>query len=637
MTRPSLDLATLRTAVWHLRQGGADQLRTYLRRRRVSGQNQLTTVVERPDQPQRLSFAEATPPEQWDRPFSDVTVATILDDFSEQAFGYEWNQVPLSREGWREQLDRHEPHLLFVESAWHGNQDQWQYQLTGTSGVKQPFKDLMAEVAARGIPTVFWNKEDPVHYADFIECAGYFDVVFTTDSNLLEQYRRDLGHDRVGVLPFAAQPAVHSPARPQHGFHDRDVAFGGMYFTHKFAERREQMDILLGGAADVSPKMNRGLEIFSRYLGEDPRYQFPAPMDRHVVGSLNYRQMLTAYQAYKVFLNVNSVVDSPSMCARRIFEIVSRGTPVVSTPSAAVHEYFDADELPVAHDRDEAGDVIRTLVRSPEWADRMVRRAQRKVWSAHTYTHRVAQMLDMALGDREGPASGTAADTTVSAVLCTNRPQNLPEALRLMGAQVDVDLELVVVCHGFDPAEHGLRDMASAYGIDDLKVIAAPSEWSLGECFNNGVAASRGAVVTKVDDDDWYGPHYLHDQLAVLRVTGADVVGKQASYMYVRGFDVTLLRFAEREHRWTDFVLGPTLMAHRSVFERHPFQARTTGEDSAFLADVSQAGGRIYAADRFNFRQYRGGEAHTWTVPDQHILSTGVVMSVGDWIEHIRV
>ena len=46
--------------------------------------------------------------------------------------------------------------------------------------------------------------------------------------------------------------------------------------------------------------------------------------------------MLTAYKGYKVFLNVNSVVDSPSMCARRIFEINAAGTPVVTTPSAAV-------------------------------------------------------------------------------------------------------------------------------------------------------------------------------------------------------------------------------------------------------------------------------------------------------------
>ncbi|WP_325049534.1 glycosyltransferase family protein [Kocuria soli] len=626
-----------RTAMWHLREGGVQQLRKHLRRRRLPN----TTAQATASGGTGLSFPEAPLPEAWRRPYEDVVVATILDGFSAQAFGYEWQQVPLTRTGWRTQLEETQPDLLFVESAWHGNNDQWQYQLTGASGVKEPFKELVAEFRRRGIPTVFWNKEDPPHYEDFLECANLFDHVFTSDVNLIPAYREALGHDRVAVLPFAAQPAIHSPARPAHGFHERDVAFGGMYFAHKYPERREQMDLLLGGADDVSFRMNRGLEIFSRYLGDDERYQFPPPLDRRVVGSLNYRQMLTAYQAYKVFLNVNSVVDSPSMCARRIFEIISRGTPVVSTPSAAVGEYFPQEELPVVTDRSSAADVIRTLVRSPELAARTVRLGQRRIWAHHTYTHRAAEVLSAALGTRPDGKPWLPSDPTVSAVLCTNRPKNLPVALQTIGAQIGVDLELVVVCHGFGAdtgaGEQSLTDMATAYGIEKLRIVDAPEDWTLGECFNAGVAAATGEVITKMDDDDWYGPNYLRDQLAMLRVTGADVVGKQASFMYVESYNVTLLRFAEREHRWTDFVLGPTLMARREVFEQHPFESRTTGEDSAFLDSVANSGLRIYATDRFNFRQFRGGHGHTWNVTDQHVVSTGVVVSMGDWQEHVRL
>ncbi|MDO5617795.1 glycosyltransferase family protein [Kocuria sp.] len=626
-----------RAALWHLRQGGPSQVRQYLRRQKIPTGNASAVQTSGPRGKPTLTFPETKLPTRWDRAFAEITVGTILDDFSAQAFGHEWNQIPLQRDSWQQQLDEHQVQLLFVESAWHGNEDQWQYQLTGTNGVKQPFKQLMAECKRRGIPTVFWNKEDPPHYQDFLECAGLFDHVFTSDVNRVEHYKRDLGHDRVGVLAFAAQPAIHSPARPTHGFHERDVAFGGMYFAHKFPERREQMDLLLGGAADVSAKMEHGLEIFSRYLGDDDRYQFPSPLDRRVVGSLSYRQMLTAYQAYKVFLNVNSVVDSPSMCARRIFEIMSRGTPVVSTPSAAVREFFQPDELPVVADRQAAADVVRTLVRSPEYADRMVRKAQRAVWDEHTYTHRAAEVLTAALGTRPDGSAWLPEQPAVSAVLCTNRPHNLDQALKTIGAQVGVELELVVVCHGFVPDHQSLHDQARASGLEHVQILNAPQEWSLGECFNVGVQAATGQVITKMDDDDWYGPNYLRDQLAVMRVTGADVVGKQASYLYVQSSDVTLLRFGEREHRWTDFVLGPTLMARRAVFEQVPFEARTTGEDSAFLRSVIDAGCRVYASDRFNFRQFRGGHAHTWAVEDQHILSTGVVVTTGDWLKHIQL
>lgn len=620
-------------------------MRKYLRRRKLPALSAAALPASQPttgrgntpSKPSSIGFPEAKLPTRWKRAFADVTVATILDDFSAQAFGYEWNQIPLTRHSWREQLNAHQPDLLFVESAWHGNEDQWQSQLTSASGVGEALRSLVTECKRRGLPTVFWNKEDPPHYQDFLECAALFDHVFTSDLNMVGRYCKDLGHDRVGVLAFAAQPAIHSPARPASGFHARDVAFAGMYFAHKFPERREQMDILLGGAADVSPKMQHGLEIFSRQLGGDDRYQFPAPWDRMVVGSLNYRQMLTAYQAYKVFLNVNSVVDSPSMCARRVFEILSSGTPVVSTPSAAVGEYFPPDELPVVTDRQAAGYVIQTLVRSPEYSDRMVRKAQRRIWNQHTHTHRAAEVLTAALGQPPDGSVWIPRQPTISTILCTNRPQNIPSAVQTIGSQVGVDLELVIVCHGCEPEEQSLRRMAETYGLTKVQVIHAPAEWTLGECLNAGVAASHGDVITKMDDDDWYGPNYLQDQLSVMRVTGADIVGKLASYMYVEYADLTLLRFPEQEHRWTDFVLGPTIMANKSVFFKIPFESRTTGEDSSFLRSASDAGYKIYASDRFNFRQFRGQRGHTWQVESQQILSTGVVVTMGDLLRHIEL
>src|SRR5699024_11951009 len=120
-------------------------------------------------------------------------------------------------------------------------------------------------------------------------------------------------------------------------------------------------------------------------------------------GSLRYDRMLTAYKAYKVFLNVNSVVTSPSMCARRIFEITASGTPVVSAPSPAIGEFFSAAEVPQVTSRKDAAHVVRALVRPRELRDRTVHRAQRRIWHEHTYAHRARQVLQaVALADRAG-------------------------------------------------------------------------------------------------------------------------------------------------------------------------------------------------------------------------------------------
>ncbi len=452
--------------------------------------------------------------------------------------------------------------LLFVESAWHGNGDAWQYHLAGPSAPRPALVELLAWCREQGVPTVFWNKEDPAHYDDFLATARLFDHVLTTDEGRLPAYRRDLGHERVGLLPFAAQPAVHNPVRlPPDQHQSRDLLFGGMYFAHKFPERRAQMDLLLGAAERVSARMDTGLEIFSRYLGGDERYQFPAPLDARVVGSLDYARMLTATRAYKVVLNVNSVVDSPSMCARRVLEASACGTPVVSTPSAAIDRVFAGDEVLRVGTPEEAEWTLRALVGSPEMRDRTVHLAQRRIWAAHTYGHRVDDVLAAA-----GLATRRRARPRVSALVSTNRPQQLDHVLRTLGAQVDVDLQVVLLAHGWDlPTD--VAERAAAHGVTDLVTLTAPAELTLGECLNRLVTAADGDVVAKVDDDDLYGPHYLSDQLYALDYSGAEVVGKQAHHMYLEGQDVTILRFPDREHRYNRPRHGPD---HRHRARRRP-------------------------------------------------------------------
>ncbi|WP_241212376.1 glycosyltransferase family protein [Brevibacterium aurantiacum] len=543
-----------------------------------------------------------------------------------ESFSFEWSTVALSRSGWHNQLDSLD--FVFIESAWNGNSGEWQYQLTGESGLKPDIINLLAECKRRGVPTVFWNKEDPPHFEDFLPLAELCDVVFTSDSRLVSRYKDELGHDNVGTLSFAAQPVIHSPVRPAKNHAARDIAFAGMYFAHKFPERREQMNLLLGAASKVSGRMQHGLEIFSRFLNNDERYQFPDGLADHVVGSLPYRNLLTAYKNYKVFLNVNSVVDSPSMCARRIFEITAAGTPVVTTPSAATREFFPVDEVPQPATQEDAELTLRAFVRSPELRDRTVHKAQRRIWQEHTYTHRAMAVMDsLDIGYVDPiPAS-------VSAVVSTNRPNHLADILSTHAKQVHPDRELVLVTHGFD-APSDIKTRAKNEGIDNLVVITAPSDLTLGTCLNWGINAASGDVIAKMDDDDIYGENYLSDQLAALRYSHTDLVGKQAHYLYLRGRNIVMCRFPEREHRFTELVMGPTLMGRRELFIDHPFAERTLGEDTDLQQRLIVADARIYSADRFNFVQVRGHHSHTWSVDDDLLLANSDVHSFGFTHEH---
>lgn len=630
-------LSHLRRGLWHLRNGGVAGFKTWFDRH-----NSVLAGPEsaRPRNDRRLgrrwrgtkglSFSPAVLPNP-DQPRFDLRAAVILDEFSSMCFEFEWNSVAVTPLDWLSQITHDPVDILFVESAWAGNSGAWKYHLTGTGGPSVELQKLVSWCRSQGIPTVFWNKEDPPHYEDFLETARLFDAVFTSDATKCEDYMSHLGHNNVYVLPFAAQPAVHNPIRPRDGWHSRDVAFAGMYFRHKFPERRDQMEFLLGGAITASQGMDFGLEIFSRMLGADERYQFPEPFADRVVGQLAYNEMLTAYKAYKVFLNVNSVTLSPSMCARRIFEISASGTPVVSAPSVAIREFFPAEEVFVATDAEEAHATVRALVRNSSLGERAVHLAQRRVWNAHTYSHRV----DTVLSKVGLAAKFSGMETEVSCMVATNRPGQLKHIFEQFSQQLYVQKQLVLLTHGFSPDAASIKILAVDHGVENLVHLSRDESESLGVCLNAVVASADGTVVTKMDDDDLYGQHYLSDLIHARSFSGADVVGKSAHYMHLQNSGILIRRFRNNEHRFVSHVMGPTITAARDLFTELPFADLKRGEDTDFLARVRASGGKIYAADRYNFVQVRGAHDHTWKLSDMDAVSTGEVEVYGEFSGHV--
>lgn len=654
----------VRRAAWHFRHGGIVQLKKHVRREKISASLGGTSsrAVSRGNSSMESKVAFGAVPAQVFSPrtpagftldflaqefpnfsptFAGKKAAVILDDFSYIAWSHEFTTVKITPENWRATFEKEDIDFLFVESAWAGNDKAWQYHLTGTSAPRPAVVELLDYTRQHNIPSIFWNKEDPPHFEDFLDTAKLFDTVFTSDSNMIPRYRSALGHSRVFPLSFAAQPAVHNPIRPAQGVGQRGVAFAGTYFAHKYPERREQMDVLLQGALAASRKSGQALEIFSRFIDEDEKYQFPAPFDRHVVGSLSYPKMLTAYQAYKVFLNVNSVVDSPTMCARRIFEILACGTPVVTTSSSAIPNFFSAQEIALADDVPSATLAVRALLNSSELRDRMVHTAQRRIWGEHTYAHRAVEILS-----KSGISSTAAQEINlpqVSVVTSTNRPDQLKHLFEQVGKQIaplkahGSDLQLALMTHGFSADEPEIQRLAQSHGIENLVILNSTPAQSLGENLNTLVSSTDGEVIAKMDDDDLYGEHYLLDALYALRFSRADLVGKQAHYLYSGPRNETLLRFEHKEHRFTDFVMGPTLVGYREIFEQFPFSHLSRGEDSDFLRQLARAGKKIYSTDRFNFVQMRSGadHRHSWTVSDAELLASGRVQYAGLNTQHM--
>lgn len=322
----------------------------------------------------------------------DIRMAIIADEFTTSTLKREVNLVAPTPENWRQILSAQPVDVLFVESAWAGNSETWTRKVGYYDDDQCSDLDALTKYCRKnGIPTIFWNKEDPVHFNRFRRTAKLFDVVLTTDANCLEDYWENRGGymRALGSLPFWAQAEIHNPLGSNRPY-SHSVAYGGSYYGERYAERSQELRAILEGAR------KQGLTIYDRQADnpESP-YKFPAALQPFVQGGLTYDEMVEAYKSHPVHVNVNSVNGSPTMFSRRVFEIAACGTPLISGKSFGVTWMFDGT-VPVVRSREES-ELITSLWMQSE-ADRVMDAwaPMRVTFQKHLAHHRLALALRMA-------------------------------------------------------------------------------------------------------------------------------------------------------------------------------------------------------------------------------------------------
>jgi Glycosyl transferases group 1 len=110
---------------------------------------------------------------------------------------------------------------------------------------------------------------------------------------------------------------------------------------------------------------------------------------------------LSAYRSFRVFLNVNSVTDSPTMFARRVFEILDSSTAVVATASTGIEQML-REVISIVHDEEEARAELDKLLSDPGYRQRKAHVGHRRVLKEHTYAARfraIAHAIGLELED----------------------------------------------------------------------------------------------------------------------------------------------------------------------------------------------------------------------------------------------
>lgn len=315
-----------------------------------------------------------------------VRVAVICDEmtwrnctsvFSETFF--------LTPNNWKETLHTYKPQLLFCESAWEGI-DAYRYMWCG--GVFRNHRVLyehrgtllriLDECRKAQIPTVFWNKEDPTYFdnefCDFTDTALRFDHIFTTGEECVEAYKAR-GHKSVHVMPFGFSPRLFHPLG--RNAHAEGAVFTGSWFSEN-AERCADVRRIF----DYLKQRQIPLTVFDRQMNSGGRSSFPAEYLDMVQPALPYEKMGDVYREYSIGVNVNTVKESRSMFARRVYEMMACGLPILSNASIGLEKRF-GDRIAYVGEKD-----IR--IPTGETAHELLR----EVFLHDTFDSRMQQMLE---------------------------------------------------------------------------------------------------------------------------------------------------------------------------------------------------------------------------------------------------
>jgi len=459
----------------------------------VTGDLQGTVPVDVPALPSMPANAE------------DVRMAVIMDEFTHASYAPCCQLERLHPETGLRQLEALSPHVMFVESAWRGENGEWERK------VRHGDPHLLALVQwcrQRRVPTAFWNKEDPVHFETFISTARLFDYVFTTDIDCIARYKSLLGHDRVYLLPFACQPESHNPIEK----YERKGAacFAGAYYV-RYPDRQRDFDAIIQSLQESGE-----VDIYDRNFGKDDvNYMFPESYAPLIKGGLAFEDIDVAYKGYRYGINLNSVKQSQTMFARRVFDLLACNTVTISNFSRGLRLLLG--DLVIS--TDSGSELKRRLMpyRGDENASNYRKfrlLGLRKVLSEHTYADRLAYIMSKMAGTSSGKRMP---EIRVVSKVCTR--EQAERVIRVFRRQSYENKHLYLLA-----SEDNVQAVSGIRG-DDISLLSWTQAEELipsGEWY--------GCHLAVFSSRDYYGPAYLTDLALATLYSDEAIIGKDCHY-----------------------------------------------------------------------------------------------------------
>lgn len=426
----------------------------------------------------------------------ELKVACIMDEFTFSCFAPECNILQLTPDKWQAEMEEFVPDMMFVESAWLGKNGEWYGMIVKTMPL---FRELVEYCKLKKIPVVFWNKEDPGHNEGFMTAAGLCDFVFTTEMDCISQYKRCLGHNRVYLSHFAAQPKFHNPIEE---FERKDeFCFAGSYYTN-YPERTRVFNNLAHYAMRT-----KGIDIYDRnYDNPKADHKFPEFYKPFIMGRLEPDEIEKAYKGYVYNINANSGTWTQTMFARRVFELLASNTISVGNFSRGLRNLFG--DLTIATDSvDEVSRFVDKYCSKEEDIHKYRLQGFRKVSEEDLYEDRL--------------------DYIVNKVFGISLKKKLPRitVVGIANDRKEFD-KIISMAQNQNYADVMIR-IKPEFDVEYDENLMIPKDVSINKYIKENI---EDGFIAYFNAEDFYGENYLRDMAIMLRYGTYDAIGKTSHY-----------------------------------------------------------------------------------------------------------
>ncbi|WP_462420183.1 glycosyltransferase [Salinicoccus sp. Marseille-QA3877] len=313
----------------------------------------------------------------------NLHIGIIADEFLYNSFKDVANVEYISR---HERENYKDYDFVIFATTWRGIDQSWVGASTANGPIRRQMIMLAEEYNDRGIPTIFYSKEDPVNYNLFKSLAKHCKYVYTSASEVVDTYKKYTENENVDVLQFGVNPHIHNPVGTRTKYAEKyknEILFAGSWLS-KYPVRMTETSRLFNSIIEEEVPLtiiDRNLEL------KDPRYQFPEDYIPYITPPVKHNFLMKLHKIFRWSINMNSVKYSDTMFANRVYELQAFGNLLLSNYNTGINNIFPNVRLI------NAPDDFKVIYKTDEKdLKELQAKGIRSVMKEHTTFHRILKL-----------------------------------------------------------------------------------------------------------------------------------------------------------------------------------------------------------------------------------------------------